>query len=95
MLANLNGNSNQLSHNPSPIVIVLYGVQHEVVVCALSTSAEQRGITRQVFAALGCTQWSTVAACLTQCFKFSTVFVKKSVLQSSDQQFVDGMCWLI
>ena len=48
---------NQLSYNPSPIVIVLlYGVQHEVAVCAMSTSAEQRGITRQVFAAFGCTQ---------------------------------------
>ena len=49
--------SYQLSCNPSPIVtVLLYGVQHEVAVCAMSTSAEQRGITWQVFAALGCTQ---------------------------------------
>ena len=70
-----------------------------------SASAEQRGITLQLFAASGSMQEHTVAACPTrphvvfdsvvhphQRFKSNMAIMRQSVLLSSSQQFVDRIC---
>ena len=70
-----------------------------------SASAEQRGITLQLFATWGRKQEHIVAACPTwphvlsdsvvhwcQHFKFDTAITRQSVLLHGGQQFVDRIC---
>ena len=81
-------------------------IYHQCVARIMSASAKRRGITPQLFAAWGRTQERTVAACpirprtvlhsvvhRRQRFKFDTAVMRqKSVLRSSDQQYVDRIC---